>query len=60
MIKFYLNVIYKYYMNMVQLPVKITNYLKILYKADINFNICHYISFIFVIVFYILSNNIIK
>lgn len=60
MIKFYLNVIYKYYMNMVQLPVKITNYLKILYKADINFNIYHYISFIFVIVFYILSNNIIK
>lgn len=60
MIKFYLNVIYKYYMNMVQLPVRITNYLKILYKADINFNICHYISFIFVIVFYILSNNIIK
>lgn len=60
MIKFYLNVIYKYYMNMVQLPVKITNYLKILYKADINFNIFHYISFIFVIIFYILSNNIIK
>lgn len=60
MIKFYLNVIYKYYMNMVQLPVKITNYLKIFYKADINFNIFHYISFIFVIIFYILSNNIIK
>lgn len=47
-------------MNMVQLPVKITNYLKIFYKADINFNIFHYISFIFVIIFYILSNNIIK